>query len=234
MSDVGTAAIVRAHIQNLQFTYGEYSEVMARFVQKHYAKLGRENRGIRRQPLRVLYATDMPSILTEIGFMSNSADLKYITSEKGQSELVKALYNAVADYVAYVKASLLKETPSQPKAQEPKVEQPKVEQPKKEQPKVEHPKPQPKPQPQSTPKATSSVRYAIQIMASQKAVSLSDARFNSCKGKVRQVRADGPYSYKYCVGDYAERSAAQANVANIRKNYPQAFVIAVKDGKVVK
>ena len=94
---------------------------------------------------------------------------------------------------------LLKETPSQPKveqpkAQQPKVEQPKVEQPKKEQPKVEHPKPQPKPQPQSTPKATSSVRYAIQIMASQKAVSLSDARFNSCKGKVRQVRADGPYS----------------------------------------
>ena len=234
MSDVGTAAIVRAHIQNLQFTYGEYSEVMARFVQKHYAKLGRENRGIRRQPLRVLYATDMPSILTEIGFMSNSADLKYITSEKGQSELVKALYNAVADYVAYVKASLLKESPSQPKVEQPKAQEPKVEQPKKEQPKVEHPKPQPMPQPQSTPKATSSVRYAIQIMASQKAVSLNDARFNSCKGKVRQVRADGPYSYKYCVGDYAERSAAQANVANIRKNYPQAFVIAVKDGKVVK
>ena len=234
MSDVGTAAIVRAHIQNLQSTYGEYSEVMARFVQKHYAKLGRENRGIRRQPLRVLYATDMPSILTEIGFMSNSADLKYITSEKGQSELVKALYNAVADYVAYVKASLLKETPAQPKVEQPKTQEPKVEQPKKEQPKVEHPKPQLKPQPQSTLKATSSVRYAIQIMASQKAVSLSDARFNSCKGKVRQVRADGSYSYKYCVGDYAERSAAQANVANIRKNYPQAFVIAVKDGKVVK
>ena len=78
MSDKSTAAIVRAHIQNLQFTYGEYSEVMARLAQKHYAKLGRVNRGIRKQPLRVLYATDMPSILTEIGFMSNSAELKYI------------------------------------------------------------------------------------------------------------------------------------------------------------
>ena len=57
MSDQGTAAIVRAHIQNMQFTYGEYSEVMARLVQKHYASVGRANRGIRKQPLRVLYAT---------------------------------------------------------------------------------------------------------------------------------------------------------------------------------
>lgn len=35
MSDQKTAAIVRAYIQNLQFTYGEYSEMMARLVQKH-------------------------------------------------------------------------------------------------------------------------------------------------------------------------------------------------------
>ena len=51
MSDQKTAAIVRAYIQNLQFTYGEYSEMMARLVQKHYVKLGKVNRGVRKQPL---------------------------------------------------------------------------------------------------------------------------------------------------------------------------------------
>lgn len=243
MSDQGTAAIVRAHIQNLQFTYGEYSEVMARLVQKHYASVGRANRGIRKQPLRVLYATDMPSILTEIGFMSNSAELKYITSERGQTELVTALYKAVKEYVDYVRKSVLVDVDATEQAQtqeKPAVQpkpQPKPEvkpQPKPQpQPKPEV-KPQPKPQPKpAVDKSKSTVRYTVQVMASKSAVSTKDSRFGSYRGKVRQVRADGAFSYKYCVGDYADRKSAQAAVASVRKSFPQAFVIAVKDGKVV-
>ena len=225
MSDQGTAAIVRAHIQNMQFTYGEYSEVMARLVQKHYASVGRANRGIRKQPLRVLYATDMPSILTEIGFMSNSAELKYITSERGQTELVTALYKAVKEYVDYVRKSVLVDVDATEQAQT------------QEKPAVQ-PKPQPKPEvkPQPKPavdKSKSTVRYTVQVMASKSAVSTKDSRFGSYRGKVRQVRADGAFSYKYCVGDYADRKSAQAAVASVRKSFPQAFVIAVKDGKVV-
>lgn len=217
MSDKSTAAIVRAHIQNLQFTYGEYSEVMARLVQKYYAASGRVNRGIRKQPLRVLYATDMPSVLTEIGFMTNSADLKYMASERGQQEIVKALYSAVVDYVAYVKKSLLIETPTEQKPVQ-----------KSEQ------KPSQTVQPTKTETTKqSAVRYTIQVMASKSEISVNDSRFGSYKGKVRQVRADGAYSYKYCVGDYADRSAAQSDVQTVRKVFSQAFVIAVKDGKVV-
>ena len=70
-------------------------------------------------------------------------------------------------------------------------------------------------------------------MASKVEISVNDSRFGSYKGKVRQVRAEGAYAYKYCVGDYADRSSAQASVAAVRKAFPQAFVIAVKDGKVV-
>ena len=238
MSDKSTAAIVRAHIQNLQFTYGEYSEVMARLVQKHYAKLGRVNRGIRKQPLRVLYATDMPSILTEVGFMSNSTELKYITSESGQKELVGALYAAVKEYVTYVKKSLLIESTSEQITSAPQTKsEPSVKQSAKQPAKQQTTTQQ---KLSSTPKSTtvatksSSVRYTVQIMASKSAVALTDSRFGSYKGKVRQVRAEGAYSYKYCVGDYADRASAQATVANIRKSFPQAFVIAVKDGKVVK
>ena len=238
MSDKSTAAIVRAHIQNLQFTYGEYSEVMARLVQKHYAKLGRVNRGIRKQPLRVLYATDMPSILTEVGFMSNSTELKYITSESGQKELVGELYAAVKEYVTYVKKSLLIESTSEQTTSAPQTKsEPSVKQSAKQPAKQQTTTQQ---KSSSTPKSatvatkSSSVRYTVQIMASKSAVALTDSRFGSYKGKVRQVRAEGAYSYKYCVGDYADRASAQATVANIRKSFPQAFVIAVKDGKVVK
>ena len=241
MSDQGTAAIVRAHIQNMQFTYGEYSEVMARLVQKHYASVGRANRGIRKQPLRVLYATDMPSILTEIGFMSNSAELKYITSERGQTELVTALYKAVKEYVDYVRKSVLvdvdateqAQTQEKPAVQPKPQSKPEVKPQPKPQPKPEV-KPQPKPQPKpAVDKSKSTVRYTVQVMASKSAVSTKDSRFGSYRGKVRQVRADGAFSYKYCVGDYADRKSAQAAVASVRKSFPQAFVIAVKDGKVV-
>ncbi len=113
MSNEQTAAVVRAYIQNLQFTYGEYSEMMARLIQKNYAKSGRVARGIKRQPLKVLYATDMPSVLTEIGFMSNPEELKYMTSEKGQSEIAENLYNAVKEYVDFVRKSLLVDEPAE-------------------------------------------------------------------------------------------------------------------------
>lgn len=238
MSDKSTAAIVRAHIQNLQFTYGEYSEVMARLAQKHYAKLGRVNRGIRKQPLRVLYATDMPSILTEIGFMSNSAELKYICSDKGQTELATALYNAVKEYVTYVRKSLLIETPQQEVQATPAPTSAPASTPKQPQAQKAKQQPQQPQQQQSKPKQQSAVKssesyYAVQVMASKSAVSTNDSRFGSYKGKVKQVRADGAFSYKYCVGEYADRKAAQAAVPTVRKLFPQAFVIKVKDGRVV-
>ena len=245
MSDQSTAAIVRAHIQNMQFTYGEYSEVMARLVQKHYGKLGRVNRGIRKQPLRVLYATDMPSILTEIGFMSNSTELKYITSESGQKELVTAIYNAVKEYVDYVRKSVLVEGTSTQNNSNVKPATPaaKPQQPAAKPQAEVKPQPATKPQAEVKPQVSSKpkeqqksavVRYAIQVMASKSAVSVNDSRFGSYKGKVRQVRADGTFAYKYCVGDYADKSSAQKALPDVRKCFPQAFVIAVKDGKVVK
>ena len=232
MSDDKTAAIVRAYIQNLQFTYGEYSEMMARLVQKHYVKLGLHNRGVRKQPLKVLYATDMPSVLTEIGFMSNAAELKYITSEKGQNEIAKAIYGAVRDYSDFVRKTLLPDTP---KAESKSEEQPKSEAKSEAKPAT---KPEVKSavkstQPTSEPKVADVVKYAIQIMASDKPVSLNHSEFGAYRGSVKEVLAEGRFKYKYCVGDYADRASAQADVAAMRKSFASAYVIAVCNGKVV-
>lgn len=222
MSDQKTAAIVRAYIQNLQFTYGEYSEMMARLVQKHYVKLGKVNRGVRKQPLKVLYATDMPSVLTEIGFMSNPQELKYITSEKGQNEIAAALFGAVKDYAEYVRKSLLvdsssetsrpaSETVSQDSDAERKTESKQAE------------------KPQSIGGRT----YSIQIMASADRLKTSDARFGAYRNKVKEYRAGGRFPYKYCVGEYADRAAAQAELKTVRQKFSTAFVVAVENGAIV-
>ncbi len=226
MSDSKTAAIVRAYIQNLQFTYGEYSEMMARLVQKHYKAQGRINRGVRKQPLKVLYATDMPSVLTEIGFMSNPQELKYITSDKGQREIASAIFGAVKDYVAFVRKSLLVDTPASTQEQQSaKAEQ----QPEKTEPtNVEKPATE---QPATTtvePAGKTATRWTVQIMASATHLKADDARFKSYRNKVAEYRTDGRFPYKYCVGDYPDKASAQAALTAVRREFPSAFVTTVK------
>lgn len=222
MSDRKTAAIVRAYIQNLQFTYGEYSEMMARLVQKHYVKLGKVNRGVRKQPLKVLYATDMPSVLTEIGFMSNPQELKYITSEKGQNEIAAALFGAVKEYAEYVRKSLLVDSSSE--TSRPASET--VPQDSDAERKTEG-------KPAEKPQTVGGRTYSIQIMASADRLKTSDARFGAYRNKVKEYRAGGRFPYKYCVGEYADRAAAQAELKTVRQKFSTAFVVAVENGAIV-
>lgn len=222
MSDQKTAAIVRAYIQNLQFTYGEYSEMMARLVQKHYVKLGKVNRGVRKQPLKVLYATDMPSVLTEIGFMSNPQELKYITSEKGQNEIAAALFGAVKEYAEYVRKSLLVDSSSE--TSRPTSETVSQDSDTEHKNEVE---------PAEKLQSIGGRTYSIQIMASADRLKTSDARFGAYRNKVKEYRAGGRFPYKYCVGEYADRAAAQAELKTVRQKFSTAFIVAVENGAIV-
>jgi N-acetylmuramoyl-L-alanine amidase len=46
----------------------------------------------------VLWHTSMPSVLVELGFISNPQEEKYLNSDYGQTMLASALYRAVRDY----------------------------------------------------------------------------------------------------------------------------------------
>lgn len=252
MSDENTAAMVRAYIQNLQFTYGEYSEMMARIMQSHYAKGGRNARRVNRQLLKVLYATDMPSVLTEIGFMSNARELAYMNSEKGQQELARMLCNAVKEYVAHINrmAGVESAATESTEVQTPKVEEQK-EAPIKTQEealKVEKPvtkgatkvAPQPA-QPKKVVESKSEVAdaadgegYTIQVLASNKQIALNDTQFKSYRGKVKCYIGAGALKYKYCYGSYSTRAEAQRNLATLRRTFSGAFVVHYDDGKIVK
>lgn len=251
MSDERTAAIVRAYIQNLQFTYGEYSMAIARCIQNNYLKAGRHSRGIKPQLLRVLYATDMPGVLTEIGFMTNAQEMAYMKSEKGQNEIARNIYQAVRDYSDYVLKIRKSEGGAVPA--EPAVPA--------EDTAREKPRPAPAParetakdtsrsvpsrpaagekqapaagQGAKAPAAEQPLRYAVQVMASSKAVPLSSSQFRSYRGKVKEYASEGRFPYKYCVGECADRATAQKRLREVRKVFPEAFVVSVRGGRVVK
>ena len=232
MSDENTAAMVRAYIQNLQFTYGEYSEMMARIMQSHYGKGGRTVRKVKRQLLKVLYATDMPSVLTELGFMTNKSELAYMKSEKGQNELARMLCNAVKEYFAHLDGTASAVVSDNVVAEEPApIAEESVAV-------VKEKEAEPAKQEVVTDKTevveASAEGYAIQLLASDKRLKASDAQFKTYRGKVKCYEGSGVLKYKYCYGEFATRAEAQKNVAAVRNVFKDAFVIHFSDGKIVK
>lgn len=221
MSDEKTAAIVRAYIQNLQFTYGEYSMAAARCIQRQYVKGGRHDRGIKPQLLRVLYATDMPGVLTEIGFMSNPQEAAYMKSEKGQNEIARSLYEAVKAYAAYVRGT--QEADGEEVTNERGVSVPKA-----------GGEASATTRPKDTTSAKPQAGYTVQVLASPERVALASPRFKTYKGKVKQYSAEGRYRYKYCVGFYADRAAAQRSLKEVRRTFPDAFVVRCEGDRIVK
>ena len=215
MSDERTAAIVRAYIQNLQFTYGQYSMAIARCIQNNYGKTGRHVRKIKPQLLRVLYATDMPGGLTEIGFLSNPREAAYLKSEKGQDEIARSLFNAVKDYSTYLLEMRRTEEPPEPAAKPAEPVKPAAE-------------------PVFEPVKKQGVHYAIQILSGRNKVARTSPEFKNYAGKILEYTAEGTFRYKYCVYESDSKAQAQSHLAEVRKTFPEAFVVRCRGDKIVK
>ena len=92
MSDAATAAAVKAYIKTIQFTLLANSRTFANLLEKHYtSSIGHGNRKllVYGEPLWVLCYTQMPGVLTEIGFLSNQSDLKKLASDSGQDQIAR-------------------------------------------------------------------------------------------------------------------------------------------------
>lgn len=219
------AAIVRARIQNLQITYGEYSMAIARCIERSFREAGRVVRRIKPQLLRVLYATDMPGVLAEIGFMSNAQEMAYMKSERGLDEIARNLYDAVRNYSDFVlttrrgdgEAAVAAAAPSGGTAETPSAQPSASGDDRAAQADKQEP-----------------VRYTVQVLASAKPVSLRSSEFKSYRGKVRQLEASGALPYKYCVGEYDTEAAAQRHLRQVRKVFPDAFVVRCRGTEIVK
>ncbi len=82
----------------MQYGYSQESLELAAMIQSQYKDIGRRDRGVKQAGFLVLWRNTMPSVLTEIGFLSNSSEMKYITSRKGQMAIGKALATSISNY----------------------------------------------------------------------------------------------------------------------------------------
>ncbi|MBN2767434.1 MAG: N-acetylmuramoyl-L-alanine amidase [Paludibacteraceae bacterium] len=79
----------------MQDKYIDKSIDLASNIQKQFVNYARRSdRGVRQAGFWVLHRSACPSVLIELGFISNKAEERYMASENGQKELATSIYNA--------------------------------------------------------------------------------------------------------------------------------------------
>lgn len=83
----------------MQDKYIDKSVEFSSAIQKQFVSFcGRSDHGVRQAGFWVLHRSACPSVLVELGFISNSAEERYLISDQGQKEMASAIYNAFVDY----------------------------------------------------------------------------------------------------------------------------------------
>ena len=82
-----------------QTTYLDQSILIAQKIQEQFReRVKRSDRGVKQTPLWVTRATSMPSVLVELGFISNPNEEDFLNSENGQSYMASAIFRAIKEY----------------------------------------------------------------------------------------------------------------------------------------
>lgn len=82
----------------MQDKYMKQSVDLASCIQRQYVSAGRPNKGVHQAGFLVLRNTSMPSVLTELGFISTPEEEAYLNSQRGIMELSRSIYNGFLAY----------------------------------------------------------------------------------------------------------------------------------------
>jgi N-acetylmuramoyl-L-alanine amidase len=90
-----------AHIlmANYQSAYIQNSLRLASHIETQFEKrVNRKSRGVKQAGFIVLWKTSMPSVLVEIGYLTNQAEEKYLVNEDNQVYIASGIFRAFKDY----------------------------------------------------------------------------------------------------------------------------------------
>ena len=218
----------------MQNKHMEQSISLASEVQKSFVSAKRKNRGVRQAGFLVLRKTGMPSILVELGYISNPAEEQFMKGAEGQRKLATAIYNAFTKYKREYdrkKGGVSGKAFTAPLIEIKEEKSDPIEQP------VEAPKKDVKTTTKKTEKASSSkelkgvVVYKIQILTSDKKLSANSKLFKGYKN-VDYFVEKGIYKYTY--GEMTDFNAIRKLRRQVARDFKDAFIVAFKDGKKVK
>ena len=89
-----------------QSAHFENSLKLAGFVEHQFKeRVKRHSRGVKQAGFIVLWKTAMPSVLIEVGYLSNANEEKYLNDSYGQTLIASGIYRAIRDYKVEIESS---------------------------------------------------------------------------------------------------------------------------------
>ena len=228
----------------------ENSVELAKYMQKYVCQAtGRQDMGAQQDNLAVLRLSSMPGCLVECGFISTRDEESFMNSKSAAEKYARGLFNAFKAYrqhhggsqvIAYQQESKPEVQPEEKPEVMPDMNLEVVPVPVaevREEPEAPETKPETMPEPEPVAKPVSNMKpaapavsapvFKVQILTSSDKLSPRDARFKGQKNT--SYYKDGKV-YKYTVGESTDYNAVLRLRREVAASFPQAFVIAFRDG----
>lgn len=170
-------------------------------------------KGIHQNDFLLLKKMTCPAVLVETAFLSNANERQLLVSEKWQEEIAERLFRAFKDYKAIYDGSV---NSSDTDVQ------------------VSVPSSDPVPEKEAAANVQNMPKeyFGIQVMGLGRLLADGD---KALKGlKVQPVKAEDSNIYKYVYGVYSSKNEAAAKLAEVRKKFPEAFVVKVSNNNVTR
>lgn len=195
----------------MQSEFVKESIHMAQYVQEHLASdANRHDRGVRQAGFLVLNATSMPSILVELGYISNAEDAKYLGSESGQKRMSRCISEAFDKYYT----DLMKLNAGQPMVEYAQTTTPSDS----------------KDQPKAIPGDDRQPVFKVQFLSSSKQLAAEDKAFKGLR-PVEFYYDKGLYKYTY--GASTNYNEIIRTKKKVNEKFKDAFIIAFIQGERV-
>lgn len=234
---------------------------LAKGIQKNVCRTAnRPNKGVKQDAFLVLRETSMPACLIELGYITTPSEEAYLNAPSNQEAMGRGIYQAFVEYKARAthqpmpvkveepvvpEQSVKEEAPVKQEVQEAPVvpaETPEVavkqDAPAKQETPVKQEQPVQKeasvkpaqPAKADTLKTVAAAApvFKVQFLASNTRIKAGDARFKGLDG-VDSYQEGG--LWKYTVGSTESYAEVRQLRAQVVKVFPQAFIVAFKNGE---
>ena len=191
----------------MQEEYLDQSILLADLIQKEYTnKLKRSNRGVKQMGLIVLHQTYMPSVLTEVGFLTNNEEGKFLNSSAGQDKVSNSIVDAIISYSKTINLHTLEDIVKN------------------------HPVTG-----NETPKTTSEIYegivFKVQLAAGSKKLETKAYNFKGLK-EVSRLKEGSLFKYYYGeTSDYLKIQNMHREA--IAKGYSTSYIVAFREGRKI-
>lgn len=176
----------------------------ATLIQQNFKSYNRIDKGVHQAGFLVLRETSMPSVLVELGYISNPSEETYLLSDKGTTDLANAIYRAFINYKG--NSSKIKPTTVTSNTRQ------EITTPKEE---------------EEETKETSKIKFKIQILASDRVLPQNSKQFKGLK-PVSWYKENGLIKYTYAEDeDYNKILKIKRKIVDPK--FKDAFIIAFKN-----